>query len=94
MDATDLNKRLKDLMDGLSVKVFRTYNASVTLDALLHKDSTTETVDEKKAEYDRANKEARSPRFARSATLCLPECMQSMPHMAGGCPCASAAEAS
>ncbi|EIE23767.1 DNA topoisomerase I [Coccomyxa subellipsoidea C-169] len=57
MDATDLNKRLKDLMDGLSVKVFRTYNASVTLDALLHKESTTSTVDEKKAEYDRANKE-------------------------------------
>ncbi|CAL5221032.1 g3151 [Coccomyxa viridis] len=57
MDAGDLNKRLKDLMDGLSVKVFRTYNASITLDALLNKESTATTVDEKKAEYDRANKE-------------------------------------
>ena len=34
-DATDLNRELKTLMDGLSVKVFRTYNASVTLDRLL-----------------------------------------------------------
>jgi DNA topoisomerase I len=34
-DATDLNKELKSLMDGLSVKVFRTYNASITLDRLL-----------------------------------------------------------
>ncbi len=41
------------------MQVFRTYNASVTLDALLHKESTTSTVDEKKAEYDRANKEVR-----------------------------------
>lgn len=39
--------------------MFRTYNASITLDALLHKESTTETLEEKKAEYDRANKEVR-----------------------------------
>lgn len=56
-DAQDLNTRLKDLMDGLSVKVFRTYNASVTLDTLLGEASGEETVDAKKAEYDRANKE-------------------------------------
>ena len=56
-DAQDLNTRLKDLMDGLSVKVFRTYNASITLDTLLADHSTEETVDAKKAEYDRANKE-------------------------------------
>lgn len=56
-DAQDLNTRLKDLMEGLSVKVFRTYNASITLDNLLADDSTEETVDGKKAEYDRANKE-------------------------------------
>eukprot|EP00877_Chromochloris_zofingiensis_P012806 jgi/Chrzof1/777/Cz01g28140.t1 len=60
-DATDLNKELKSLMDGLSVKVFRTYNASITLDRLLHDkqhDTTTaHNVDEKKAHYDRANKE-------------------------------------
>ena len=35
MDANDLNDKLKHLMDGLSVKVFRTYNASITLDRLL-----------------------------------------------------------
>jgi DNA topoisomerase-1 len=56
-DAQDLNTRLKDLMEGLSVKVFRTYNASITLDTLLSEDSTVETVEGKKAEYDRANKE-------------------------------------
>ena len=56
-DAQDLNTRLKDLMDGLSVKVFRTYNASITLDRLLADHSQEETVDGKKAEYDRANKE-------------------------------------
>ena len=35
MDANDLNDKLKHLMEGLSVKVFRTYNASITLDRLL-----------------------------------------------------------
>lgn len=57
MDATDLNKTLKDLMDGLSVKVFRTYNASITLDRLVWEPSDSEVVDAKKADYDRANKE-------------------------------------
>ena len=57
MDAQDLNVRLKELMDGLSVKVFRTYNASITLDTLLSDASNEETIDGKKAEYDRANKE-------------------------------------
>lgn len=28
---TSLNKHLQDLMDGLTAKVFRTYNASITL---------------------------------------------------------------
>lgn len=31
-DATDLNNYLKNFMPGLSAKVFRTYNASITLD--------------------------------------------------------------
>ncbi|GAB4815286.1 hypothetical protein N2152v2_002332 [Parachlorella kessleri] len=57
MDAQDLNKRLKDLMDGLSVKVFRTYNASIVLDQLLNQPTKAETVDAKKAAYDFANKE-------------------------------------
>ncbi|GFR41105.1 hypothetical protein Agub_g1750 [Astrephomene gubernaculifera] len=62
-DAQDLNKELKNIMDGLSVKVFRTYNASITLDRLLaeleasKKGKAAQTVDEKKADYDIANKE-------------------------------------
>ena len=39
-------------------QVFRTYNASITLDTLLADDSPEPTVEGKKAEYDRANKEA------------------------------------
>lgn len=59
MDAGDLNDRLRDLMDGLSVKVFRTFNASVTLDRLLNELDLgpKATVEEKKAAYDRCNKE-------------------------------------
>jgi DNA topoisomerase-1 len=68
-DATDLNKELKSLMDGLSVKVFRTYNASITLDKLLFEMEEgggvghhgepycNRTLEAKKADYDRANKE-------------------------------------
>jgi DNA topoisomerase-1 len=51
--------------------VFRTYNASVTLDALLHKESTTTTVDEKKAEYDRANKEVRQQKVSQIGVHCV-----------------------
>ena len=44
-------------MDGLSVKVFRTYNASVTLDRLLGEmeadGSLSSLVEGKKADYDR-----------------------------------------
>ena len=49
--------------------MFRTYNASITLDALLNKESTATTVDEKKAEYDRANKEVSSPLLIRLPSL-------------------------
>lgn len=38
--------------------MFRTYNASITLSNLLAEDSPEPTVEGKKAEYDRANKEA------------------------------------
>lgn len=65
-DAQDLNKELKNIMDGLSVKVFRTYNASIVLDRLLSEweatkkgHSTAQTVDQKKVDYDIANKEVR-----------------------------------
>ena len=71
MDATDLNKTLKDLMDGLSVKVFRTYNASITLDRLVWEPSDSEVVDAKKADYDRANKEVRAH---SSAIITAPCC--------------------
>lgn len=67
MDATDLNKTLKDLMDGLSVKVFRTYNASITLDRLLWEPSDSEVIDAKKADYDRANKEVRKGKLCSSS---------------------------
>lgn len=56
-DAGDLNKTLKEAMEGLSAKVFRTYNASVTLDRLLAEQTESATVDARKADYDRANKE-------------------------------------
>jgi DNA topoisomerase-1 len=35
LDTTRLNTHLKDLMPGLTAKVFRTYNASITLDAIV-----------------------------------------------------------
>lgn len=62
-DATDLNKKLKDTMPGLSAKVFRTYNASITLQTLLLDQEKSDTptlsliLDERKANYDKANKE-------------------------------------
>ena len=62
-DATDLNKKLKDCMPGLSAKVFRTYNASITLQTLLLEQERSENptatlaMDERKASYDLANKE-------------------------------------
>lgn len=48
---------MKDYMNGLSVKVFRTYNASVTLNRLLFEDTESQDVVSHKADYDRANKE-------------------------------------
>lgn len=71
MDATDLNKTLKDLMDGLSVKVFRTYNASITLDRLVWEPSDSEVIDAKKADYDRANKEVND-----AYCICVPKLSQ------------------
>ncbi len=35
LDTTKLNLHLKGIMPGLTAKVFRTYNASVTLDKLV-----------------------------------------------------------
>jgi DNA topoisomerase-1 len=44
-------------MPGLTAKVFRTYNASITLDDILHKETEDGTLLEKIAVYQRANKE-------------------------------------
>ncbi|KAE8775865.1 DNA topoisomerase 1 [Hordeum vulgare] len=57
LDTTKLNAHLKALMPGLTAKVFRTYNASITLDAILNKETTDGTPDEKAKVYQRANKE-------------------------------------
>ncbi|RLM62340.1 DNA topoisomerase 1-like [Panicum miliaceum] len=57
LDTTRLNTHLKDLMPGLTAKVFRTYNASITLDDILHKETEDGTLLEKIAVYQRANKE-------------------------------------
>jgi len=63
MSATDINQLFKCYMPGLSAKVFRTYNASITLAKLLREQTDAQQrysgkpVEEKKADYDRANKE-------------------------------------
>jgi len=55
----NLNKHLKEQMEGLTAKVFRTYNASITLEKELLKmeNATDMTVDEKMLFYNRANRE-------------------------------------
>lgn len=57
LDTSKLNAHLKELMPGLTAKVFRTYNASITLDDKLRKETNKGTLVEKIAAYQRANKE-------------------------------------
>jgi len=58
INPTIVNKHLKSLMPGLSAKVFRTYNASITLqDELAKSEDIGNTVEEKMLFYNRANKE-------------------------------------
>jgi len=53
-----LNDHLKTLMPGLSAKVFRTYNASITLDRLLNEwKLDSEDLNGKLSFYNQANKE-------------------------------------
>jgi len=53
-----LNKHLKSLMPGLSAKVFRTFNASITLERELAKmPSDLKTVEEKVYYYNLANRQ-------------------------------------
>ncbi|XP_032078876.1 DNA topoisomerase I, mitochondrial [Thamnophis elegans] len=57
LSTTTLNKHLQDLMDGLTAKVFRTYNASITLQEQL--DALTNEKDSLAAKllsYNRANR--------------------------------------
>ncbi|XP_060133542.1 DNA topoisomerase I, mitochondrial isoform X3 [Zootoca vivipara] len=57
LSTSTLNKHLQDLMEGLTAKVFRTYNASITLqeqlDALTNED---DNVAAKLLSYNRANR--------------------------------------
>ncbi|CAI9110669.1 OLC1v1010735C1 [Oldenlandia corymbosa var. corymbosa] len=46
LDTNKLNAHLKELMPGLSAKVFRTYNASLTLDEMLNKKISKGTGDD------------------------------------------------
>ncbi|XP_075067721.1 DNA topoisomerase I, mitochondrial isoform X2 [Mixophyes fleayi] len=57
LNTTIVNKHLQDLMDGLTAKVFRTYNASITLQMQL-KELTNEedNVAAKILSYNRANR--------------------------------------
>ncbi|OAY76967.1 DNA topoisomerase 1 alpha-like isoform X1 [Ananas comosus] len=57
LDTSKLNAHLKELMPGLTAKVFRTYNASITLDNILNKETKEGTLPEKIAVYQHANKE-------------------------------------
>ncbi|CAM0952309.1 unnamed protein product [Alopecurus aequalis] len=57
LDTVRLNAHLKELMPGLTAKVFRTYNASITLDDILNKETEDATLLEKITVYQRANKQ-------------------------------------
>jgi hypothetical protein len=74
---------MKDYMDGLSVKVFRTFNASITLNRLLYEATESQDVVSHKADYDRANKEARS----RTSELCLCFWRSGISRQCAGVPC-------
>ncbi|XP_041994493.1 DNA topoisomerase 1-like [Salvia splendens] len=57
LDTSKLNAHLKELMPGLTAKVFRTYNASITLDDMLSRETKGGEVAEKVVVYQHANKE-------------------------------------
>ncbi|XP_034227264.1 DNA topoisomerase 1 alpha-like isoform X2 [Prunus dulcis] len=57
LDTSKLNAHLKELMPGLTAKVFRTYNASITLDNILNKETKEGDLSEKVVVYQHANKE-------------------------------------
>lgn len=57
LTVTGLNDYLKSLMDGLSAKVFRTFNASHTLDRLLQGTQVDDDVNNQMVFYNQQNKE-------------------------------------
>jgi DNA topoisomerase-1 len=59
LDPMKLNKHLTSLMPGLTAKVFRTYNASITLEKELPEASELEglTIQEKVTRYNAANRQ-------------------------------------
>ncbi|KAI3829381.1 hypothetical protein L1987_03504 [Smallanthus sonchifolius] len=57
LDTSKLNAHLKELMPGLTAKVFRTYNASITLDDMLSRETKGRDVVENVVVYQHANKE-------------------------------------
>ncbi|XP_012845487.1 PREDICTED: DNA topoisomerase 1-like [Erythranthe guttata] len=57
LDTSKLNAHLKELMPGLTAKVFRTYNASITLDDKLSRETKGGDLAEKVVTYNHANKE-------------------------------------
>ncbi|CAN0915822.1 DNA topoisomerase 1 alpha [Linum grandiflorum] len=57
LDTSKLNAHLKELMPGLTAKVFRTYNASITLDEQLYEETEDGDVAEKMVVYQKANKQ-------------------------------------
>ncbi|GAU24961.1 hypothetical protein TSUD_311960 [Trifolium subterraneum] len=57
LDTSILNAHLKELMPNLTAKVFRTFNASFTLDDMLNKETKDGDVAEKTAVYQHANKQ-------------------------------------
>uniref|UniRef100_A0A3P9JGB5 DNA topoisomerase I n=1 Tax=Oryzias latipes TaxID=8090 RepID=A0A3P9JGB5_ORYLA len=57
LNTSILNKHLQELMDGLTAKVFRTYNASITLQQQLKELTTAdENIPAKILSYNRANR--------------------------------------
>uniref|UniRef100_A0A8C4S3Z3 DNA topoisomerase n=1 Tax=Erpetoichthys calabaricus TaxID=27687 RepID=A0A8C4S3Z3_ERPCA len=56
LNTTLLNKHLQSLMPGLSAKVFRTYNASITLQEQLQVLTDSDSIPEKILAYNRANR--------------------------------------
>ncbi|CAI2294965.1 unnamed protein product [Caenorhabditis sp. 36 PRJEB53466] len=58
LDTASLNEHLRSLMPGLTVKVFRTYNASITLqDQLIKLTNPKDNVAAKILSYNRANRQ-------------------------------------